>query len=55
MALACDDANSKLVEIVAAADVDAEIRVDDGLAQIWKPKFGPNVKFLGNNVIYQQD
>ena len=46
MTLACDDANSKLVEIVAAADVDTEIRIDDGLAQIWKLKFGPNVKFL---------
>ena len=44
--LACDDANSKLVEIVAAADVDTEVRIDDGLAQIWKLKFGPNVKFL---------
>ena len=44
--LACEDANLELIEIVAAADVDAEIRVENGVAQIWKLKFGPNVKFL---------
>ena len=46
MTLACEDANLELIEIVAAADVDAEIRVENGVAQIWKLKFGPNVKFL---------
>ena len=48
MTLACEDANSKLVEIVAVtdADADAEKRVDDILAQIWKLKFGHEVKFF---------
>ena len=34
--LACEDAKSKLVEVVTAADVDAKKRVDDSLVQIWK-------------------
>ena len=46
MTLACDDANSKLVEVVAVADDDAEKRVDNSLVQIWKLKFGNQVKFL---------
>ena len=46
MTLACEDANSKLVEVVTVADVDAEKRVDDSLVQIWKLKFGQIVKFL---------
>ena len=29
--LACEDANSKLVEVVIVADVDAEKRADDSL------------------------
>ena len=34
--LACDDANSKLVEVVTVADVDAMKRVDDSLeAEVW--------------------
>ena len=32
--LACEDANSKLVEVVTVADVDAEKRVSDSLVQI---------------------
>ena len=40
MALACEDANSKLVEVVSVVDVDAEKRVDSSLVQIWKLKFG---------------
>ena len=43
MNLACEDANSKLVEIVTVADVDAEKRVDDNLVQIWKLKFSHKV------------
>ena len=31
---ACEDANSKLVEVVSGSDVDAEKRVDDSLVQI---------------------
>ena len=47
MTLACEDANSKLVEVVTVADnVDAEKRVDDKLVQIWKLKFGHKVKFF---------
>ena len=41
MTLACEDANSKLVEVVTVAGVDAKKRVDNSLVQIWKLKFGP--------------
>ena len=44
--LACEDANSKLVEVVAVAVVDAEKSVDDSLVQIWKLKFGHEVKIF---------
>ena len=44
--LACEDANSKLTEVVTVADVDAEKRVDDILVQIWKLMFGHKVKVL---------
>ena len=42
MTLACEDDNSKLVEIVTVADVDAEKRVDDSLifVQILSTRFG---------------
>ena len=46
MTLAYEDANSKLVEVVAVVDVDAEKRVDDSLVQIWKLNFGHKAKFL---------
>ena len=46
MTLACEDANSKLVEVVTVADVDAYKHVDDSLVQIWKLKFGHKIKFL---------
>ena len=42
MALACEDANSKLVEVVSVAHVDD----DNSLVQIWKVKFGHKVTFL---------
>ena len=38
--LACEDANSKLVEVVTVADVDDENRVGNSLLQIWKLRFG---------------
>ena len=38
--LACEDANSKLIEVVTVADVDAEDRVGYSLSQIWKLRFG---------------
>ena len=46
MTLACEDANSKLVEVVKVADIDSEKRLDDCLVQIWKLKFGYKAKFL---------
>ena len=46
MSLACEDANKKLVDVVTVADIDAEKLVDDSMLQIWKLKFGHNVKFL---------
>ena len=46
MTMACEDANSKLVEVVTVADVDAEKSIDDSLVKIWKLRFGQKVKFL---------
>ena len=48
MTLACGDADSKLVDIVTFAEVDAKTRVDDSLVavQIWKLKFGHKVRLL---------
>ena len=43
--LACKDANSKLVDVVTSADVNAAKRVDESLVQIWKLKFSNEVKF----------
>ena len=41
---ACEDANSKLVEVATVADDDAEKRIDDSLVQI--SKLGHKVKIL---------
>ena len=38
MTLAFEDANSKLVEVVAVVDVDDEKCVGNSLLQIWKLK-----------------
>ena len=38
--LAFEDTNSKLLDVVSIADVDAEERVDDSLVEILKVKFG---------------
>ena len=38
MTLACEDDNSKLVEVVTVAHVDDEKCVDSSLVQIWKVK-----------------
>ena len=46
MTLASEDDNSKLVEVVTVAHVDDEKRVDNSVVQIWKVKFGLEVKFL---------
>ena len=42
MALACEDANSKLVEVVTVADVDSEDHVGNSLLQIWELTFDPS-------------
>ena len=39
--LACEDVNSKLLEVFTVADVDAEKRVDDSWC-----RFGHKAKFL---------
>ena len=44
--LACEDANSKLVEVVSFADVDDKNRVGNSLLQIWKLRFGHKAKLL---------
>ena len=44
--LACEDANSKLVEVVTVADVDAEDHVGNSLLQIWELTFGSKAKIL---------
>ena len=46
MTLACEDGNSKLVEVVTVVEVDDEKRVDNSLVQIWKLKFGPKIIFF---------
>ena len=46
MALACEDANSKLVEVVTVADVDSEDHVGNSLLQIWELTFGPKTKLF---------
>ena len=38
--LAFEDANSKLLDFVSIADIDADERVDDSLVKIWKLNFG---------------
>ena len=45
MTLACEDDNSKLVEVVTVAYVDDENRFDASFMQIWKLKFGHKAKF----------
>ena len=43
---ACEDVNSKLVEVVTVAHVDAEDHVGNSLLQIWELMFGPKAKLL---------
>ena len=55
MTLACEDANSKLVDVVTVADDD---RVGNNLLQIWKPRFGQKSKFvqtLSKKLKFRQD
>jgi len=44
--LICEDANSKLVEVVTVAHVDDEKHVDNSLVHIWRVKFGHKVRLL---------
>ena len=46
MTLVCEDANSKLVEVVTVAYVDSEDFVDNSLLQIWELMFGPKTKLF---------
>ena len=45
LTLACEDANSKLVEVVTIADVDAEDHVGNTLL-IWELTFGHKAQLL---------
>ena len=44
MTLACEDANSKRVEVVTVANVDDEDHVGNSLMQIWKLRYGHKAK-----------
>ena len=44
--LACEYANSQLVEVVTVANVDDEDRVGNSLLQIWELRFGHKGKLL---------
>ena len=44
--LACEDAYSKLVEVVNVADISDEECVGNSLLQIWKLRFGHKAKLL---------
>ena len=44
MTLVYEDANSKLVEVVSVADVEAENHVGNSLLQIWGPRFDHKAK-----------
>ena len=46
MTLACEDDNSKLVDVVTVAHVDDEKRVDNSLVQILRLKVGHKVRVL---------
>ena len=46
--LACEDAYSKLVEVVTVADVDSEDHVGNSLLQIWELTFGPKANFCSD-------
>ena len=48
MTLACEDANSKLVDVVTFADVDDEDDVCNSLLQIWELRFGHKAKFCSD-------
>ena len=46
MTLACEDADSKLFEVVTVANVDDEDCAGNSLLQIWEMRFGHKAKLL---------
>ena len=46
MTLACEDANSKLAEVVTVTDIDNVGRVGNSFLQIWRLRFGHKAKLL---------
>ena len=44
--MVCENANSKLVEVVTVANVDDEDSVGNSLLQIWELRFGHKAKLL---------
>ena len=46
MTLACEYANSKLVDVVTVANVDDEDRVGNSLLLIWELRFGHKAIFF---------
>ena len=46
MNLACEDANSKLIDVVTVADIGDEDRVGNSLLQILKLRFAHEAKLL---------
>ena len=48
MTFVCEDANLRLVEVVAVADVDAEDRAGNSLLQIRKLRFGHRAEFCSD-------
>ena len=46
MTLACEDANSKLVEVVTVADVSDGDRVGNSLLHTWELRLGDKAKLL---------
>ena len=48
MTLACEDDNSKLVEVVTVTHVDDEKRADNSLVQIWKVNFFIKLSFCSD-------
>ena len=48
MTLACEDANSKLVEVLTVAHVDAEDHVGNSLLQILKLMYCPKAQLFSD-------
>ena len=46
MTLACEDANSKVVDVVTVSDVDDVDHVGSSLLQFWKLRFGHKAKLF---------